>query len=109
VEWRWLRDPATVASGPDPLALVPIVVPWGVITAGHTASLRLWATLRWGVRLEVEGAADLGRRSLIFGGGAISYRHRCGCLGAALRVIYRSGREWPDVMVAVDVGGLGTR
>lgn len=109
LEWRWLGDSPTWASGPDELSTVPVVMPVDVLAAGHSVSLQGWLTLPRGFRVEAEGAVDLEQRSLVAAGGGITYRHRCGCLGAAVRVLYRAGREWPDVVVTVDVGGLGVR
>jgi hypothetical protein len=109
VEWRWIGGSQAWASGPDDLAAVPVVMPLDELAAGHSVSLQGWLSLPRGFRLEAEGAVDLERRALVSAGGAIAYRHRCGCLGAAVRVLQRTGREWPDVMVTADVGGLGAR
>jgi hypothetical protein len=109
LEWRWLGDASTWASGPDALATVPLVMPLDARSVGHAVSVEGWLALPRGFRLEAEGAIDLEHRALVFAGGAFAYRHRCGCLGAAVRVLYRAGREWPDVMVTADVGGLGAR
>jgi len=107
LEWRWLEEGAASQSGPNPGALVPVVVPWSALLAGHTLGGRLWTTLGGVVRLEAEAWADLARRSLIVAGGGLTYAHRCGCLSASLRAWYRAGRQWPDVLVTVDLGGLG--
>lgn len=107
LDWRWLREGSNSQSGPDMRAVVPRLVPWGALVGGHTLGGRLWTTFGGVLQLEAEAWADLERRSLVVVGGGLSYSHRCGCLSAALRAWYRPWRQWPDVLVTVNLGGLG--
>lgn len=103
--WRWLGDPATGQVGPDVAAEVPLMLPW--FPAGAQAVEGLFTTpLGGGFRLDLGAWLDVEAADFVQVGGSLRYRHRCGCLGASFGAWVRNGRRWPDVWLAVDIGGL---
>lgn len=106
VGWRWIGEAAKDLTGPDPEAVLPLLVPWPT-GGGQFIEGIAWTELGRGFRLEAGAAMDLASRSLIQGGGGLSYRHRCGCVSASAQGWYRAGRRWPEVWITLEVGGLG--
>ncbi len=107
--WRWLDEDTRDPSEPGPYSVLPTVIPWTALVGGHALDATLWMTLVSGWRFETGLQIDVTRQEMIRLGGALRYAHRCGCLRAGVEAWYRAGRSWPDIVIAVDLAGLGSR